>query len=228
MPEHLPSTRDLPVRRYVASNDALVAAVVEGPSLRQTWRSEPEDGLLPSYLGLQWTPSALIVQALLVDAEVITSATRDGQRLWELGDTFEIFLGDLGSPAYSEFHLSPNGFKLALRFSGPEDVAESRRTGDIGPFSASADVFQGQAGAADGFPGWKIEGEAGGWYVFASIPCEAITGRGRIEPGEIWEGHFARYDYSSSQRHPVLSSTAPLSALDFHRRPDWNRLVFQD
>lgn len=228
MPEDPTFGRDLAVKRYDASSEAFMAAIADGPTLNQQWLSEPKGELLPTYLGLWWTESALIVQALLVDSEVVTAATADEQRLWELGDTFEIFLGDPNSKAYSEFHVSPNGYKLALQFSGPEDVATTRNTGDLSRFTVSSEIFHAQAGSANSFPGWKIECGEGGWYAFASIPAQAVTGREKIQPGEVWDGHFARYDYSSSGAEPVLSSTAPLRALDFHRRHEWNRLIFAD
>lgn len=227
MPETSKVGRDLVVTRYEASPQALMGSLECGPRFGQAWRNGHEASLLPSTLSLQWTDSSLIAQAFLADSEVVTRASADGQRLWELGDTFEIFLGDPESVAYSEFHISPNGFKLALRFTGPGDVASARASGDLGPFTVPADVFQAQAGAADAFPGWKIEGGQSGWYAFASIPAQAVTGRERIQPNETWEGHFARYDYSAGGPQPVLSSTAPLRALDFHRRNDWNRLVFK-
>ncbi|MBI5705864.1 MAG: hypothetical protein HZC36_02620 [Armatimonadetes bacterium] len=227
MPDSLLNRRELVVARFDPSIEALVAAIELGAELRQDWLEQERPGLQPSFAGLRWTESSLIVQALLVDSEVVTAATADGQRLWELGDTFEIFLGDPNSKAYSEFHVSPNGLKLALQFSGPDDVSKARKTGDLSPFAVPLEIFHAQAGSADSFPGWKVDCEVGGWYAFASIPAQAVTGRERIQSGEVWDGHFARYDYSSSGAEPILSSSAPLRALDFHRRHEWNRLIFQ-
>jgi len=53
-----------------------------------------------------------------------------------------------------------------------------------------------------------------------------VSGRDHIRPEESWRFSFSRYDASRGTRPPVLSSTSPHQALNFHRIHEWGNLIF--
>lgn len=127
-----------------------------------------------------------------------TSAAADNQRLWELGDVFEIFLQVEGSGAYTELHVAPNGVRMHLRF--PENLPVT----PVG-FPASAKLT------------------AGGWRVEAEVPAD-VCGLARFEAGRELRVSFCRYD-AGTDSPPVLSTSAAHSAVSFHHPEDWPRAV---
>ncbi|MEI8343284.1 MAG: hypothetical protein WCH43_17320, partial [Verrucomicrobiota bacterium] len=46
--------------------------------------------------------------------------------------------------------------------------------------------------------------------------------------GRTWLASFSRYDYSSAEAPPVLSSTSPHAEVSFHRQQEWAELLFFD
>lgn len=67
------------------------------------------------------------------------------------------------------------------------------------------------------------------WQLEVAIPFANLpTLEGKIPvQGDEWMFHLARYDYSIHLREGVeLSSTTQLTAVDFHRYEDWQRMVF--
>lgn len=56
----------------------------------------------------------LRLSALMQSHTVMTKATEDNQRLWELGDVLEFFIQIVGHDDYYEFQLAPNGRTLKL------------------------------------------------------------------------------------------------------------------
>lgn len=62
------------------------------------------------------------------------------------------------------------------------------------------------------------------WQLEVAIPFSSLeTLRGKSpKPGDIWQFHLSRYDYSVYLPHGVeLSSCALLSKVDFHKFEDW-------
>lgn len=166
--------------------------------LAQPWAAEPEARFRPGTVRLAWSGDALLVLADLQDDEVRTSATADNQRLWELGDVFEIFLQVEGSAAYAELHVAPNGARMHLRF--PENLPVT----PVG-FPASANLND------------------GGWRVEAKVPAD-VCGLARFEAGRKLRVSFCRYD-AGTDAPPVLSTSAAHPAVSFHRPEDWPRVV---
>lgn len=69
-----------------------------------------------------------------------------------------------------------------------------------------------------------------GWTLEAAIPFAALTQTISRPPaaGDTWRFHLARYDYAQSlPGGKQLSSTAPLTRVNFHYQPDWLPLRFQ-
>src|SRR5690606_5596227 len=84
-------------------------------TLHQAWRPTPESGLHPAQVWLAATEDRFVVLAELEDHDIITSAIRHNDPLWDLGDVFEIFVRHTKRPEYYEFHTAPNGVTLDLR-----------------------------------------------------------------------------------------------------------------
>src|ERR1035438_3559835 len=61
-------------------------------SSQQGWLAKPDPNFAPMTVRSGWRPDGLFMFAELTDADIFTQATAHNQRLWELGDTFEIFL----------------------------------------------------------------------------------------------------------------------------------------
>ena len=91
---------------------------------RQAWQAAPDAAFEPAVVRLGWRGNQFYVFADLTDADVTSAATSDGQRFWELGDTFEIFLRAEGAASYIECHVTPDNFRLELAF--PEGGPEAR------------------------------------------------------------------------------------------------------
>lgn len=166
--------------------------------LAQSWRPCLEPLFRPGHVQLAWTPSQLIVEADLADEHVFTTATGDNQRMWELGDVFEMFLQVAGRKEYAELHVTPNGKRLHLQFPGGQPVHPAA-------FRASAVLT------------------SGGWRVEAGIPPE-VVGLERFGPGLELRVSFCRYDATPGEQ-PVLSSTAHHPIASFHRPAEWPCVV---
>jgi hypothetical protein len=179
--------------------------------MAQSWLAKTEHRFRPCVVRLAHGGGALLVDAELRDEQVFTAATEDGQRLWELGDTFEMFLKPEGSAAYVELHVAPNNRRVQMRFEGLEDVAEARRTGSIVRFALPGRVFES-----------NVEILVGCWRVRARLPLQGLFPD--ASAGGTWLVSFCRYDYSRGIPDPVLSSTSPHRELDFHRLGEWTRV----
>lgn len=68
----------------------------------------------PGVATLISTDTSFCACALLQDAFPFNPATQDNQRLWLLGDVFELFLQLPGQEDYYEFHSTPEGCRLQL------------------------------------------------------------------------------------------------------------------
>ena len=171
--------------------------------LRQAWLPSPEPDLRRGTVRAGWEGQALLVLADLADDDIVSAATRLNERAWELGDTFEMFLEADGALAYTELHVTPGNHHVQLRIPipRPEGLAPER-------MMVVDTLFESRV--------WI---ETGRWRALAEIPFASTLGR----PARF---SFSRYDYSRGRAEPVLSSTSPHAALDFHRRHEWGTLSF--
>lgn len=184
-------------------------------SLRQPWRDKAEEDFRPARVWVGWTPEALHIRAQITDDELLTKATADNQRMWELGDVFEMFVMVEGRRDYVELHVTPNNKCLHVRLPG---VGGRARPVDE-PMS-----FEEMVVAPVGFDS-TVKSEANGWSVSATIPA-AVLGLERIEPGMRLRVAFARYDVSPG-REPVLSTSASHPVISFHRPDEWSSVVLR-
>lgn len=166
---------------------------------------------------------ALHVLARLPDVSICSLATGPNQRMWMLGDTFEMFFQAVGQTAsgdpieaYVELHVTPNNHRLQLRFPSERAFREDCSEAAFHRYVLPDPMFESQAHI-----------ERGGWTVFAKIPGEFVAGRPGLLSGQRWRFSFCRYDYDEVPGEPSLSSSSAYKELDFHRLGDWGVLEFQ-
>lgn len=151
---------------------------------------------------LGWNASGFWVLAAMDDDSIVSRATGNNQRLWNLGDVFEIFVRDLSGEEYLELHTDPNGHWLQLRFAS-ERIFPKLKTREvkIDDLLVEEPLFHSKARVRDG-----------GWDVLA-----CVTGlRGRT-----LRASFSRYDYGETAGDPVLSSTSAHREVNFHDQTGW-------
>jgi hypothetical protein len=182
----------------------------------QGWLAKPEERLRPGCVRIGWREDQLLVFAELEDEVLFTKATADNQYLWALGDVFEIFVQDHSGGRYAEFHIAPNGRRMQLIYP---DAEANRRIGEPGvrleDFMIGEFLFE--------FSIWQ---EPGKWLILASVPSSIFLPPGTSLADRIWRVSFSRYDYSSAETPPVLSSTSPHRVLSFHRQEEWTWVRF--
>jgi hypothetical protein len=174
----------------------------------QAWLPEPEPGFRPGSARIDWDATSVRIIADLASDKAGSGASADGERLWELGDVLEVFIGDADG-GYREYQIAPNGFMLSLRYPDLSCVGGvrggSRRLGEFfteRPLEAGATVTP------------------EGWHAMLVIPrpLPATTqGKG------CFRLSCCRYDYGTGGP-PVLSSTSPHPVRDFHRPQDWREI----
>lgn len=177
--------------------------------LGQPWRDVPEKAFLAGTVRLGRSSGSLLILADLPDLSLRTLAVANNQRLWELGDTFEMFLRDPARAEYLELHVCPAGHRLQLRFPSAEAVATIRRE-KKDPLAHAVD---------EALFGYSAVPDEKGWLVFADIPFASIS----PDPFRTLLASFGRYDYGEDGP-PVLSSTSPHPVPDFHRQEEWTRI----
>ena len=159
----------------------------------------------------------MLLFAELTDHDIFTKATALNQRMWELGDTFEIFLRPAGQAEYVEFHVTPNNQRLQLRIPNTEALRRAQAANVFDQFLLPGNVFHSVT--------WVQPGNQR-WIVHAAIPPSAVCGQARLKAGSRWHFSFSRYDCTRGGGEPVLSSTSPHAAADFHRQQEWGLLNF--
>jgi len=190
------------------------AAATPVPS-QQGWLAKPEPDFAPMTVRSGWQAKGLFVFVELTDADISTRATAHHQRLWELGDVFEIFLGLAGQESYLELQVAPNNRRLQLRYPNPEAVARARKLGSAEEFVVRGKTFRSRV--------W-LRAKVAKWFVLAQIPARAACGQARLRPGLEWRFSFSRYDYTRGRMAPVISSTSPHAKADFHCQQEWGVL----
>jgi len=199
--------------------NAVRHAFADAPEMemRQTWLPAPEKEFLPAKVQIGWREDRLLVFAELTSNGPYNQATMNNQLLWCLGDVLEIFLRDEEFDNYVEFHVSPNGLRLQLLFPGTsvfKQVSDNEK--GIEDLMSDRREFD--------FCNWV---EDKNWTICASIPSSLFLPLGTALEGRKWRASFSRYDYSSPDGTPVLSSTSPHVELSFHRQQEWAHIEFR-
>lgn len=159
-----------------------------------------------------WTSDGLHMRARLPDDEIVTQATSDNERLWQLGDVFEIFLMIQGRTDYVELQVSPNNKRLHLHLPGIR--------GKIEPAGEAA-AFETMLVSPVGFEA-SVACDANEWRVTVMVPPRVFDLE-KFEPGLELRVACARYDAGSTSV-PILSTTACHPIIDFHRPEEWTGL----
>lgn len=179
----------------------------------QAWRPQLQKKFCEAEVRAGWREGAILVLARLRDECLFTKATGNNQDLWALGDVFEIFLKDAEKEEYFEFHVTPHGHRLQLRFPNRQAINKLRtRQVQLTDFHVEEPLFD-----------FKIRETPIGWEVYAELPTTLFG-------WEKTEGHallcsFSRYDYDDVGGEPILSSTSAHTELNYHRQEEWRRLI---
>lgn len=211
---------ELPALEVATELQAVFAAFQTAPAcrLQQAWLPKPEPRFAPGTVRLGWRDDTLHVLAELHDRDIFTFARHHNERLWELGDTLEIFLRPQNQAAYGEFHIAPNNLRLQLRFADASDVEQARKDGSFAARLVQASGFNSRT--------W-VRPDLGRWYAFAQIPAASVIGAPAPLPGSEWRFSCCRYDYTRGFPEPVISSISTHSLPDFHRLEEWGTLRFE-
>jgi hypothetical protein len=196
--------------------EAIIAAFHHAPSLTmsQAWREKPEENLRPGCVKLGWQKGSLLVFARLTDDRVFTTATKDNDLLWKMGDVFEMFLRDSSRPEYLELHIAPNGRRLQLRFPDSQAIGRLRDgNSELKDYMVEESLFD-----------FSARKTLHGWEVFAEVPLVSLGSTGDIVQGASVTASFSRYDYIDEKTPPVLSSTSEHKELNYHRQHEWKQL----
>ena len=186
--------------------------------LFSAWEPQLSAGFAPARTRVGWQADRILVLAELADRDICSAATDSNQRMWELGDVFEMFLRPEGQEAYVEFQVSPGNHRLQLRYNNRAALDRARETGSLAEALIPGQAFRSRT--------WVSEGD-GRWHVLAEIPVRTVCGPGSLPPGGRWRFSFSRYDYTRGCLQPVLSSTSPHPEPDFHRQEEWGELCFE-
>lgn len=209
-----------PVASFNRTDLASVRAAFETAAhcgMLQAWQATLSRNFAPAFVRVGWQHNTVLVFAELTDMDIFTRASGLNQRMWELGDTMEIFLRPDGQKTYYEFHVTPNNQRLQLRIPDPAAIRCARGAGKFDEFLIPQDSFQSRV--------W-VEDQQSRWCVFVQIPAKLICGSGESLAGSQWHYSFSRYDYTRGVHDPVLSSSSPHLEADFHRQHEWGVLQF--
>jgi hypothetical protein len=187
--------------------------------LRQAWLEREEAEFQPGSVRVGWRDDLLFVLAELTDSDIHSDATAHNQWMWELGDTFEMFLRPAEQKSYAEFHVTPNGFRLQLRFPDAGSIARVRaKKAKLDDYLIQERMFRSTA---------LVHPSGRNWLVLAEIPAKSVCERPKPLAGSEWFFSFSRYDYRRSRSEPVISSTSPHTKPDFHCQAEWDTMRFQ-
>jgi hypothetical protein len=194
-------------------------AFAKSPSLfmKQAWLGDGryEERFRPAEVKVGWFDDRILVFAHLEDEEIHSDSTADNQHLWKLGDVFEMFLREGDRVDYYEFHVNPNGHRLQIRFTSPEDFRACSNSGSIESHIIAKPLFD-----------FKMRTLPGAWEVFASLPFRVLNPDVESPAGRRILASFSRYDATQGMP-PVLSSTSAHRVLSYHRQEEWTELYFQ-
>jgi hypothetical protein len=188
-------------------------------SAEQAWRKKAEPHFAPMLVRIGWRDDMLLLFAELTDADILTHATANNQRLWELGDAFEVFLRPRTQGSYVELQVAPNNKRLQLRYPNTRAVTHARKLGATDHLLIRGKAFVSST--------WVCAAEKK-WYVFVKVPAKTVCEQAKLSPGIEWLFSFSRYDYTRTRKRPVISSTSLHKKPDFHRQAEWRIMRFDD
>lgn len=184
--------------------------------LQQTWLDEEEIGFSPGTVRTGWRGDSLLIFAELTDIDIFNDATKLNQRVWELGDAFEIFLRAEKKENYVELHVTPNNQRLQLHYPDGTSAEKVRKNGGLEIFLIWDEAFHSKTWVEDGM-----------WLVYAEIPASLVCNPNEPIENTRWRFSFGRYDYARGVEEPVVSSSSRHAKPDFHRQHEWGVMTFK-
>lgn len=200
--------------------DAVTAAFAGAPSLTlsQPWLPVPQDRFRSGEVRIGWRPGALWIRALLDDECVICRATADNQYMWDMGDTFEMFVRAADGEEYFELHATPSGHRLQLAFASDQTIRQLRdQEIKLEDLVVAKPLFR-----------FAARTLAGGWEVLAEIPASTLRWPDEGMAGREILLSFGRFDAAADGSTPVMSCSSPHRELNFHLQQDWSRAVLTE
>ncbi len=180
--------------------------------LHQWWKNVEDVHFESGSVRIGWREDKIYLLASMEDQSVVTTAQRNGERLWELGDVVEIFIKSLDASEYYELQVAPNGCTLQLRYPDASAITTLRGLKMKGwdRFIVHESIFSIRS---------RVDDKK--WHVLVEIPGELLFFDHASLLGCSCRISVSRYDYWEDARSPHLSSTSPHSEMDFHRQKDW-------
>ncbi len=204
------------------ADPAAVLAVRPTIPLIQNWLPTPDPAFAPAQVATAWDENYLYIYAVLTDHDIFNPVTTFNQAAHLHGDIFEILIRSAEGDAYFEFHITPHGQILQLRFPKRTSLAEFRESGQS--IDTLIDTFK--------FPDRILEAKTSidkdRWTVLAKIPASALMSNGKFLAGNKLLFSFCRYDHTRNQPDFILSSTSKYTVCSFHRQEEWNILALSD
>jgi hypothetical protein len=192
-----------------------------GLPLRQSWLKEPSPAFAPGEAAAAWTDDFLYVFARLKDGDIFNPVKVFNQPAYLEGDIFEILIRPVASDAYFEFHITPFGQVMQLRFPKASSLEEFRLSGSS---QSIPEAFRHDERVLE--VETKVRSEENRWTVVAKIPARVLSSKGRFAAGDRLLFSFCRYDHTQGQSEPVLSSTSDYTLRSFHRQGEWRTMEF--
>ncbi len=188
--------------------------------LAQAWLTEPEERFAPAVVAAAWSDECLHIYARLEDEDIFNPVHGLNHPAFLQGDIFEILLRPCDEETYFEFHVTPHGQTLQLRYPSPQIIEEFRVTGDLDKLLASYCIPQPVVKSRT-----EIFPTEGYWTVQATIPFSTLLNGRFPQEGDNFIFSFSRYDYTREEAQPVLSSSSAHPLCDFHRQAEWRRMI---
>jgi hypothetical protein len=191
------------------------AAVID--QFQVGWQQRP--ALSATRARMLWDDQGLYFFADMDDHDLYADIVEHDGMCW-LNDVFELFFKPaVDKPGYYELQVNAAGTMLDM-------YIPSRGAGGYARFAKSQSFTWRSAVALRGtLADWQDQDE--GWSVEGMMPWEDFAATGGIpKAGDAWRFALCRYDYSVDYENTDLSSTAPLTAADFHRYEDYGLLRF--
>lgn len=202
------------VRRWPSVREAFCESAAM--PLVQAWRDVPEEAFCPGSVRMGMHADALWTLADLDDDDIVVPPADFNDAVFMKGDVFEMFFQPEGQRSYFEFHVTPGNVHLQLRFPDHGAAREIRcgSADPLLPFKIDEARFE----------SWT-EVREGRWSVLSRIPWASIVEEPSASAAGRIRFSFCRYDWTRGRSRPVLSSTSPHRALDFHRIGEWRTLA---
>jgi uncharacterized repeat protein (TIGR03806 family) len=179
-------------------------------NFRMAWLgAEGEQQRSATRAKILWDRDYIYFWAELEDSDLQSLVKERDGKTWD-DDVFEVFVKpSVTHSGYYEFHVTPGNVQMDLFIPqrGP-NAYSLYRSADSFDFKSAVRLDGTLENRSDIDRGWEVE-FAVAWKDFQP------TG-GRPEPGERWTFSLCRYDYSSGQNEPHLTSIAPLKRKSFH------------